>query len=80
MHWDHPEGWYGEGGRRGVQDGEHMYTCGRFMWIYGKSNTICKINTFVLKIKCRDITLASKICLVKGMVFPVARYGLRVGL
>ena len=25
-HWDDPEGWYGEGGGRGVQDGEHMYT------------------------------------------------------
>ena len=23
--WDDPEGWYGEGGRRQVQDGEHMY-------------------------------------------------------
>ena len=21
VHWDHPEGWYGEGGGRGVQDG-----------------------------------------------------------
>ena len=28
MHWDDPEGWYGEGGGRGVQDGEHMYTHG----------------------------------------------------
>ena len=25
---------------RRVQDGEHMYTCGRFMLIYGKTNTI----------------------------------------
>ena len=25
MHWDNPEGWDGEGGGRGVQDGEHMY-------------------------------------------------------
>ena len=25
VHWDDPEGLYGEGGRRGVQDGEHMY-------------------------------------------------------
>ena len=24
--WDDPEGWYREGGGRGVQDGEHMYT------------------------------------------------------
>ena len=38
-HYD-PEGWYGEGGGRGVQDGEHMYTRGRFMLMYGKTNTI----------------------------------------
>ena len=24
VHWDDPEGWYGEGGGRGVQEGEHM--------------------------------------------------------
>ena len=40
VHWDDPEGWYGEGGGREVQDGEHMYTCGGFMLIYGKTNTI----------------------------------------
>ena len=28
-----------EGGRR-VQDGEHMYTCGRFILIFGQTNTI----------------------------------------
>ena len=26
LHWDDPEGWYGEGGGRRVQDREHMYT------------------------------------------------------
>ena len=35
-----PEGWYGEGGGRGVQDGEYVYTLGRFMLMYGKTNTI----------------------------------------
>ena len=40
VHWDDPEGWYGEGGGRWVQDGEHVYTCGRFMLMYGKINTI----------------------------------------
>ena len=40
VHWDDPEGWDGEGGGRGVQDGEHMYTRGRFMLMYGKTNTI----------------------------------------
>ena len=29
VHWDDPEGWCGEGGRMGVQDGEHVYTRGR---------------------------------------------------
>ena len=38
MHWDDPEGWDGEGGRRGVQDGEHMYTRSRFMSVYGKNH------------------------------------------
>ena len=39
-YWDDPEGWYGEGGGRRVQDGEHMYTCGGFILIFGKTNTI----------------------------------------
>ena len=30
VHWDDPEGWDGEGGGKGVQDGEHMYTHGGF--------------------------------------------------
>ena len=38
VHWDDLEGWYGEGGGRGVQDGEHGHTCGRFMLMYGKIN------------------------------------------
>ena len=40
VHWDDPEGWYGEGGGRRVQDGEHVYTRGGFMLMYGKTNTI----------------------------------------
>ena len=40
VHWDDPEGWYREGGGRGVQDGEHVHTCGGFMLMYGKTNTI----------------------------------------
>ena len=40
VHWDDPEGWYGEGDGRGVQDGEHVYNCGGFMLMYGKTNTI----------------------------------------
>ena len=40
VHWDDPEGWYGEGGGRGVHDGEHVYTCGGFTLMHGKTNTI----------------------------------------
>ena len=40
VHWDNPEGWYGEGGGTGVQDGEHVYTCGGYMLLYGKTDTI----------------------------------------
>ena len=40
VNWDDPEGWYGEGGGRGVQRREHMYICGGFMLIYGKTDTI----------------------------------------
>ena len=40
VHWDDPKGCYGEGGGRGVQDWKHMYTCGGFMLMYGKTKTI----------------------------------------
>ena len=40
VHWDDPEGWYGERVGGGVQDWELMYTHGRFMPMYGKTNTI----------------------------------------
>ena len=40
VHWDNQEGWYEEGGGRGFQDGAHMYTSGRFMFMYGKTSTI----------------------------------------
>ena len=40
VHWDDPEGWDGVGGGRRVQDGEHKYSHGGFMSMYGKTNTI----------------------------------------
>ena len=40
VHWDDPEGWYREGGGRGVPEWEHVYTRGAFMLMYGKTNTI----------------------------------------
>ena len=39
VHWDDPEGWYGEGDGRGVQNGD-MYTHGRLMAMYGKTTKI----------------------------------------
>ena len=38
VYWDDPEGWNGKGSGRGVQDGEHMYTQGWFMSMYGKNH------------------------------------------
>jgi len=35
-----PRGRVGEGGGRRVQDGERGYTCGGFISIFGKTNTI----------------------------------------
>ena len=36
VHWDDTRGWDGEGGGRGVLDGEHMCTCRWFMSMFGK--------------------------------------------
>ena len=40
VHWDDPERWHGEGGGRGVQDWEHVYTRGGFILMYRKTNTV----------------------------------------
>ena len=40
VHWDDPEGCYGEESGRGVRDGKHVYTHGGCMLMYGKTNTI----------------------------------------
>ena len=40
VHWDDPETWDEDGVGRGFQDGENMYTLGRFKSMYGKTNTI----------------------------------------
>ena len=40
VHWDDPEGWYGEGGGREVQDGEHVYARDGFMLMCGRTNII----------------------------------------
>ena len=45
LRWDDPEGWYGEGGERRVQDGEHVYV---YLWqinvdIWQKPIQYCKV-------------------------------------
>ena len=49
VHRDDPEEWYGDGGGRGVQDGEHMYTHGGFMLMYAKPIQYCKVISLQLK-------------------------------
>ena len=49
VHWDDPEGGYGEGGGRRVQDGEHRYTCGGFISIFVKTNIVKFKNKIKLK-------------------------------
>ena len=39
-----PRGMESERGGRKVEDGEHMYTCGGFILIFGKTNTKKKCN------------------------------------
>ena len=41
--------WHREGLGRGVQDGEHVYTCGGFMLMCSKTNTICTVTNLQLK-------------------------------
>ena len=43
VHWDDPEGGYGEGGGRRVQDGEHRYTCGDSFRYLAKLIQYCKV-------------------------------------
>ena len=38
VHWDDAEGWDVEGGGRGLQDGEHMYTHCWYMSMYGENH------------------------------------------
>ena len=50
VHWDDPEAWDGEGGGRGVQDGEHMYTRGGFMPSMAKTIAALSSNQPPIKI------------------------------
>ena len=48
VHWDDLEGWDGEGGGSGVQDGEHMYTHGTLSCqCIAKTIQYCKVYKFI---------------------------------
>ena len=62
VHWDDPEGWYAEGGGRGVQNGEHMYTHGGCMLMFGNPIQYCKVKQkIIIKIKKKLIIQKIKI-------------------
>ena len=83
VHWDDPEGWYGEGGGRRVQDGEHMYN---FFKIKKKNKGLRKNKRRLLLgrktmtnldsiLQSRDITLPTKVHLGRATLFPIVMYG-----
>ena len=49
VHWNDPEGWDGEGGGRGVQDGEYMYTVADSCQFMAKSLQCFKVVSLQLK-------------------------------
>ena len=55
VHWDHPQGWYGEGGGRRVQDGEHGSGWGTrvYLWWIHVNIWQNQYNTVMLKNKIK---------------------------
>ena len=72
VHWDYPEGWYGKGGGRGVQDGKHVYTSGGFMLMYGKTNTILSLLLNILSRLVTTFLPRSKCLLISWLQSPSA--------
>ena len=50
VHWDDPEGWYGEGGGRRVRDGERVYQRQIHVDIWQNQYNIVKLNKIKKKI------------------------------
>ena len=76
-------GWFGEGGGRRVQDGEHMYN---FFKIKKKNKGLRKNKRRLLLgrktmtnldsiLQSRDITLPTKVHLGRATLFPIVMYG-----
>ena len=57
-------------GSKITADGDHSHEIKRRLLLGRKTMT----NLDII-LKSRDITLPTKVCLVKGMVFPVVMYG-----
>ena len=43
VHWDDPEGWYGEGGGREIQDGERVHPWQIHVDVWQNQNNIVKL-------------------------------------
>ena len=63
------------GGSKITADGDYSHEIKRCLLLGGKVMT--NLDSIL---KSRDITLPTKFHLVKAMVFPVAMYGVRIGL
>ena len=63
------------GGSKITADGDCSHEIKRCLLLGRKAKT--NIDSIL---KSRDITLSTKVCLVRAMVFPVVMYGVRVGL
>ena len=62
-------------GSKFTEDGDCSHEIKRHLLLGRKAMT--HLNSIL---KSRDITLPTKVCLVKTMVFPVVMYDVRVGL
>ena len=49
VHWDDPEGWDGEGGGRGVQDGGHVHLWVIHVNAWREPRQYCKVISLQLK-------------------------------
>ena len=58
------------GGSKITADGDHSHEIKRCLLLGRKA-----ISNLDIILKSRDITLSTKICLVKAMVFPLVMYG-----
>ena len=75
VHCDDPEGWDREGDERGVQDGEHMYICGRFMSMQNQYNIVIshQLNLHIYKnlLSSQSTDHLHKNGVVNSFSFPV---------